>query len=52
MNPCIKALMIFDKGAQNYHGVKKTSSTNVAGITGYLHAKTWSKFFVFHSELI
>jgi hypothetical protein len=39
MNPCSYAHLIFDKGTKMYDGKKTSSSTNIAGNTGYLHAK-------------
>jgi hypothetical protein len=39
MNPHSNAHLIFDKGPKTYDGEKTASSTNVAGKSGYLHAK-------------
>jgi hypothetical protein len=40
MNPHNYDHLIFDKGAKNIQWRKDTSSTNVAGKTGYLPAET------------
>jgi hypothetical protein len=42
INPCIYSQQIFNNGAQNTWWRKDSSSTNLAGKTGYPHVEDWN----------
>jgi hypothetical protein len=44
--------LFLTKASKTYNGEKRASSTNVAGKSGYLSAKSWNKIHVYHPIIV